>query len=156
MWYYKEKEFTQDDVGDWIGFVYEITELSTGKKYIGKKIFQNIKKKPPLKGKKRKRIERVPSDWMAYYGSNDELKALVLKDGPEGFKREILHLCASKSEMGYIEAKLHFQYDVLLREDYFNGWISCRINSNQIKALMKSHQFLSSQPPVPCAKSQTP
>ena len=38
MWLYNDKEFTTAPE-DCQGFVYEITELSTGKKYIGKKFF---------------------------------------------------------------------------------------------------------------------
>ena len=36
-WYYKGSAFTTDDINDLFGFVYRITNLSTGKQYIGRK-----------------------------------------------------------------------------------------------------------------------
>ena len=45
MWYYEDFPFAPDD--EWLepyqGFVYQITEVDTGKKYIGKKFFGNPK-----------------------------------------------------------------------------------------------------------------
>ena len=38
-WYYKGTAFTSDDIGDFFGYVYLITNKSTGKKYIGRKYF---------------------------------------------------------------------------------------------------------------------
>ena len=41
-WYYKGTA-TSDDIGDFFGYVYLITNKSTGKKYIGRKYFmQNV------------------------------------------------------------------------------------------------------------------
>ena len=53
MWLYKGKEFTSDMIDDNFGFVYEISDLDNGKKYIGKKWFWSTRKRPPLKGKTR-------------------------------------------------------------------------------------------------------
>ncbi len=36
-WYYKGTAFTSDDIGDFFGFVYRITNLQSGKQYIGRK-----------------------------------------------------------------------------------------------------------------------
>ena len=33
-WYYKGTTFTSDDIGDFFGYVYLITNKTTGKKYI--------------------------------------------------------------------------------------------------------------------------
>ena len=38
MWYYQGKEYTETPE-EYQGFVYEILELDTGKRYIGKKFF---------------------------------------------------------------------------------------------------------------------
>jgi len=134
-WYYNDKEFTEDDIGDYLGFVYRITELSTGRFYLGKKIFWNRVAKPPLKGKKRRRISRKASDWKDYYGSGPEIKKLVEQNGKAAYKREILRLCSTKSEMGYYESKLIFETDALLRDDSINEWISCRITKGQLNAI---------------------
>ena len=37
-WLYNGEEYKGEDIADWTGFVYLITNLATGKKYIGKKL----------------------------------------------------------------------------------------------------------------------
>lgn len=133
-WLYNDEEFNpeQSFLEDFQGFVYMITELDTGKKYIGKKFFWKPKTLPVTKTRKRKVKTRVQSDWVKYYGSNMELKQLVKEQGGGGYKREILHLCKTKGECSYYEAKLQFEYDVLLREDFYNEFIGCKIHSKHI------------------------
>lgn len=136
MWYYKDKEFTSEDIGDYIGFVYIITDLVAAKKYLGKKTLVSKRKLPPLKGKTRRRTKLVESDWQTYYGSNDEIKLLVENQGGDRFHREIIHLCKTKGEMSYMEAKLQFDYDVLLKPDeWYNGIIQCRVNRSHVRDL---------------------
>lgn len=131
MWYYKDKVFESSDIGNWYGFVYEITD-PYGKKYIGKKKFKSKKTRPPLKGKKRKRITYVESDWQEYWGSSAEVKLLV-ESGTKNWKREILVLCSSSGEMSYWESKLQFEKDVLLKPDeYYNAFIGCKIHRNHV------------------------
>lgn len=137
MWYYNDKEFTSADIGDNIGFVYVITDLSNGKKYVGKKTLMSKRKLPPLKGKLRRRTKIVESDWRSYFGSSDEVKALVEEHGPENFKREILHLCKSKGEMSYLELKEQMEREVLLNDDYYNGIIQVKIHRSHVKSLKK-------------------
>ena len=129
-WIYKEEEFTEDKIGDHYGFVYLITNLSSGKKYIGKKFFYSSKTKQ-VKGKK-KRI-KVPSDWQSYYGSNTELQKDVIMLGEKSFKREILHLCKTKGWCSYYETKEQFVNDVLLKDDFYNNWIMCRVRKTHLK-----------------------
>jgi hypothetical protein len=109
------------------GFVYLITNLKTGRKYLGKKFFWKIKKAPPLKGKKNKRLTRVESDWRNYWGSSAELLEDIKKLGTKYFKREILDYYATRWECAYYEAKYQFYYEVLLKRDYYNGIINCRL-----------------------------
>jgi hypothetical protein len=135
MWYYENVEFTSEMIEDCVGFVYVISELSSSKKYVGKKLFKSKRKLPPLKGKTRKRTVIKESDWMDYYGSSDEVKALVETLGASNFHREILHLCMSKGEMSYLEAKEQFDRDVLLSSEYYNGIINCKIHRNHVKRL---------------------
>ena len=127
MWIYQGKEFTSEDIGDHVAFVYEITNLINGRKYLGKKRFQKTPTKPPLKGKLRKRRVRTESDWKTYFGSNDELNEDVKKHGAENFKREILRLCENLTEASYWEAKHQFDSDALLSEDYYNAWIAVKV-----------------------------
>lgn len=131
-WYYKGKEFTEKDIDNNKGFIYEITEISTGRKYIGQKVFFNKVAKKPLKGKTRRRISQKQSDWLEYFGSNEELKQKVNGDTVNDYHREILRLCEAKSEMNYWEAFEIFTRHALLKDEYFNSWVSTRINKNQL------------------------
>ena len=131
-WLYKEEIFTEEEIKENYGFVYCITNLTTNKKYIGKKFFYSSKTKQ-VKGKK-KRI-KAPSDWMTYYGSNAELLNDVKQNGKESFKREIIHLCKTKGECGYLEAKEQFMQCVLENDDYYNTWIMVRVRKSHIKGL---------------------
>lgn len=134
MWYHNNKEFnlTEDELSEYVGFVYLITERDTGKKYVGKKFFWATRRLPPLKGQKRKRTVKKQSDWMDYYGSSETLKILVEHKGGEAYYREILHLCKTKGECSYLEAKEQFDRDVLLRDDYYNAFIGCKIHAKHL------------------------
>jgi hypothetical protein len=69
---------------------------------------------------------------MKYYGSSQELKEAVAQRGADNYKREILKLCLTKGECSYYEAKLQFEYDVLLRDDYYNAFIGCKIHAKHL------------------------
>ena len=131
MWVYNDKEFNETPE-EFQGFVYMVTEKDTGKKYIGKKFFWKPKTLPVTKSRKRRVRTRVESDWRTYYGSNKEVQNLVESKGKENYKREILKLCKSKGECSYYEAKLQFQYDVLLSNEFYNEFIGCKIHSKHI------------------------
>jgi hypothetical protein len=137
MWTLDNKPFTTKDVpSEAIGFIYCITDTVNQKQYIGKKIFYNTIKRNPLKGKKRKRVSKVDSDWESYFGSNDEFKEIVEKTEDKSvFKREILFLCRNKTEMSYLETREHFLRGVLLSDMYYNGWITCKITKRGLDGL---------------------
>lgn len=130
-WYYKDNEYTGEDIQDWSGFVYLITNLATGKRYIGKKLFW-FSKQRVVKGKKKR--TKVESDWREYYSSSEDLKADVDKMGKSMFRREILHFCLNKGSTSYYEAKEQFLNEVLENPDkWYNGQIQCRIHRSHIK-----------------------
>ena len=118
------------------GFVYLITNTTTGQKYVGKKLAKFKTTKPPLKGKKNKRRGYKESDWRDYWGSSDTLNADVVNLGPENFTREILYYCTSRGEMSYLEAREQFDRKVLETDEYYNGIINVRVGSS--KALIES------------------
>ena len=133
-WLFEDTVFDPEEsfLEDYQGFVYIITELTTGKKYIGKKFFWKPKTLPVTKTRKRKVKTRAISDWKKYFGSSQEVKTLVEEKGAENFRREILKLCRTKGECSYYEAKLQFEYDVLLREDFYNAFIGCKIHAKHL------------------------
>lgn len=133
-WIYNNNIFTENDIDNNYGFVYIITNDITNRKYIGKKLFWSSKTKQVNKKKKK---FKVPSDWQDYYGSNEELKRDIEKYGKEKFTRTILHLCKSKGECSYLEAKEQFVHNVIESDEYYNGWIMVRVSSTHIKDLIE-------------------
>jgi len=139
FWSYEGKIVEEIPEG-YIGFVYIITNLQTGQKYIGKKLAQFRKTRPPLKGKRLKRRSVIESDWRDYWGSSDRLNADVQALGEENFTREILYLCKSKAEMSYLEAREQFERRVLESDDYYNGIINVRVGgSNILRQRLQEH-----------------
>lgn len=130
----------QSDFGHWtvlpsivpegfFGFIYRITNLETGRCYIGKKQARTIKKLRPLKGQKRGRRKEVETDWKSYTGSSNELNSDISTLGKDKFKFEIIKFCSCKWELSYQEASLQFEERVLLNPDkYYNSIINLRIN----------------------------
>ena len=136
-WYYQDT-IIEELPEDCVGFVYLITNVTSGRKYIGKKLakfsktsYKVVKLKNGTKKKKKIR-SKIDSDWREYYGSNLELNVDVLKLGKENFKREVLYYCKSKSECSYIEAREQFTHKVLESKDYYNGQISVRVHGSHI------------------------
>ena len=138
MWTYNS-EIVESLPDDCVGFVYNITNLTTGRQYIGKKLAKFSKtsyKTVTLKNgtKKKKKIKsKIDSDWMEYYGSSIELNKDVESLGKDNFTREILFFCKSKAECSYIEAREQFGRKVLESDDYYNGQISVRVHGSHIK-----------------------
>ena len=109
-WTYQGSTFSSDDINSFFGFVYRITNLQTGKQYIGRKYF--VQKRKPRTGTSKRRVTSE-SDWKKYYGSSPELKADVKQFGRENFKREILSLHKSLGKVNYEETKQLFLNNVL-------------------------------------------
>lgn len=123
---------------DCVGFVYLITNKTTQRKYIGKKLakfskttYKTVTQKNGIK-KKKKIKSKIDSDWMEYYGSSIELNKDVEILGKENFAREILYFCKSKAECSYVEAREQFTRRVLESTDYYNGQISVRVHGSHI------------------------
>jgi hypothetical protein len=134
-WTYLGKPFESEDINEYYGFIYRITNTINGYDYVGRKYFTTIKKRPPLKGKKHKRRETIETDWKEYWGSSPRLQADIDALGRDKFTREIIYLCSSRGETNYMEAYYQFKEDVLLRENNYNGIIQIRLGKNSVKDL---------------------
>lgn len=91
------------DPENYFGFVYLITNLKTGKGYIGKKQYYSYKKS--------KRVKEMP--WRSYTGSSKALNADIKEYGKGNFSFVILHQCVSRGALTYTEANLQHKMDVL-------------------------------------------
>ena len=135
-WTYLGKAFESEDISEYYGFIYRITNTVNGYDYIGRKYFTTIKKRPPLKGKKNKRRETVETDWKDYWGSSARLVEDMTRLGKDKFTREIIHLCKSRGETNYMEAYYQFKEGVLLKENNYNGIIQIKLGKGSVKDLI--------------------
>jgi hypothetical protein len=110
-----------------IGFVYLITCVKTNKKYIGKKLLENKKKRKPLKGRVNLRHYKVESGWKEYTGSSPKLNADIKKLGKENFQFDILEFFSSKLLLAYHETKTIIDHNALFSENYYNEVCNIRI-----------------------------
>ena len=112
------------------GFVYMTTHKPTGKSYIGKKVLFHNKKQKIGKRELEKLqgvVGRRPSyklvvkesDWKTYYGSQTDIKKLLLEGKKDEFERTILRMCPDKKSMTYYEVKYQMIYQVLEKPDEF-------------------------------------
>lgn len=131
MWTYQDKEYDTTPE-EYQGFVYKITELDTGKKYIGKKFFWAPKTLPVTKTRKRKIKTKVESDWKTYFGSSKEVLEQVKLKGENLYKREILRLCKTKGDCSYWELYEQMVNHVLLDETYYNAFVGAKIHSKHV------------------------
>lgn len=128
MWYFKNEQFTPEMVTDkMFGFVYVITELSSGKKYIGQKQFWS--KKPKVTNGKKKMI-KCSSDWVDYMSSSEYLKVL----DPSLVTKEILYITMSKGQSNYVETMLQMDFRVLEKPDvWLNKIMNFRCHHTHVK-----------------------
>jgi len=132
-WTYQGTTFTSNDINDFFGYVYRITNLQSGKQYIGRKYF--VQKRKPRGGKRRVTSE---SDWKKYYGSSEELKADVRRLGKSAFKREIISLHKTLGKVNYEETRQLFINNVLTESK--NGE-PAYYNSNILGRYMRKDYF---------------
>jgi hypothetical protein len=129
-WIYQNSELKEIPEG-YFGFIYIITNLKTGRKYIGKKQFSSYRSKK-VKGKKNRKRFVLESDWKDYWGSCKELLEEIKLIGSDSFKREIIKLCKTRGELTYSEVELQIKSDVLSALDtegrrlYYNSNILSR------------------------------
>lgn len=115
------------------GIIYKITSNITGKYYIGKKQLWSTTKRPPLKGKTRKRKVTKPSDYQSYYGSSEEFKKEIEQYGKDNFTREVLAITSCKWDASYKELLWQIKLGVISSDEYYNGIINVRLPKMPLK-----------------------
>jgi len=131
MWTYLGKPVASHDdlLPGCTDFVYWIT-FTNGKHYIGKKTVRSVRKKPPLKGKKRNRRVLTNIPFIKYVGSSEAVEGLLPAS------KEILYQCSTKKAATYLETALMFHHDVLFDPAFLNQNISGTFFDNDLKGLL--------------------
>tara|TARA_R110000868_G_scaffold119343_7_gene316168 strand:- start:1723 stop:2172 length:450 start_codon:yes stop_codon:yes gene_type:complete len=138
MWLYQNKEIKEltDMPEGSFGFIYEVTHLPSGKKYLGRKQLISVTKK--VLGKKelalitdkrasKKKTVIKETDWKTYHGSHPEIKQLIKEKKQSEFTREILIFVPTKKQLTYYEDKYLYTKGVIEPGSiYFNDNISGR------------------------------
>jgi len=134
-WLYQGLEFTSEMIKHYQGFVYLLENTDNGRKYIGKKFFIKPKVLPKTKKRPRRVRTKVESDWKDYYGSNEQLQLDIDSGNGRGkmaIVRTILRLCETKGECSYYEIKEQLAVDALLKEEYYNSFLGCKIHRRHL------------------------
>ena len=139
MWIYQDKEIkelTDMPEPQPFGFIYEVTHIPSGRKYIGRKQLISVtrkalgKKELALQTDKRlskKKTVIKETDWKTYYGSHPEIKQMIKDKKHLEFKREILRFVSTKKQLTYFEDKYLYVNGVIEPGSvYINDSISGR------------------------------
>ena len=81
-------KLTEEAIGEYLGFIYCVEEISTGRKYYGRKQFWN-----------KKRGSWYESDWRFYKGSSEGLRTQITNSPISNFRFTILSVFKSKTGM---------------------------------------------------------
>ena len=139
-WLFEGSPFLSEDINDLYGFVYCITNTLTGKRYIGRKYFYQLRK--PRGGGRRVKSE---SDWKKYYGSSAELTADRKEFGNLIFKRDIISLHKSKGLTNFEETRQLFLNNVLT--EAMSDGTPAFYNSNILGRYMRKDYFKTDHTP---------
>jgi hypothetical protein len=131
MWEYHGREInSHDDLHpDCTDIVYCIT-YEEDRTYIGKKAVRAIRRKPPLKGKKRNRLIMTNLPFVKYQGSHNQAEYLT------AVKKEILYQCRGRKAATYLECGLLFEHHAIFRDSYINENISGTFFANSLDGLI--------------------
>ncbi len=129
-WLYKGKKLLEAPEG-YFGFIYQITNLKSGKKYIGRKYFGSTRR-VKVKGKTRRKVIRKDSNWKEYTGSSKELNKDIKALGKLHFCYKILILGRTKGQVNYLEENIHHRFHVASNNNYYNDCIGPRRFGNVV------------------------
>lgn len=100
------------DPEDWFGFIYRIIEKSSGREYIGKKQFFNIRRHAVV-GKKNKKKIIKESNWRTYTSSSTHLNQAIEETGIDNYEFFIESLHKTRGSLFYAEVQAQIFEDVL-------------------------------------------
>lgn len=131
MWKYRGKWINshEDLHPDCTDFVYVI-EYSNQKKYIGKKAVRAIRRKPPLKGKKRNRLIMTNLPFVKYQGSFDGAELLT------PISKLIVFQCSKRKASTYLEMELMVEHMVIFEPEYINENIAGTFFKDSLDGLL--------------------
>lgn len=110
-----------------LGFVYRVTEISTGRWYVGKRQMVS-NPKDTRKGARKGSRRRKENDWRKYKTSSTAIVELCEEHGESHFDWEILSFHNSKSMLAWIELGHQVRGDCLRNEMSFNGIVNIRLS----------------------------
>lgn len=127
----KEVKTIADCEPNALGFIYEITNLKNGKKYLGRKTVL----KPKYTSGVNKGKHKGFYPFQSYNGSSKTL----LEDIKSGHKysKEILMWCFTKAEMTYYESRAIYCSNSLISDDYYNFWCKSTVYSKHLNSAKK-------------------
>lgn len=99
---------TCPDPDKFFGFIYTITDIRTGKAYVGRKQYHRWSKKKKVGN----------NDWEFYTGSNKQLNKDIKEHGKEHFAFVIVKNCYTRGQLTYLEANYQHKMDVLTKKDH--------------------------------------
>jgi hypothetical protein len=87
-----------------------------------------VEKRPPLKGKVRKRKIVKQTDWRTYTSSCNTLKFEILQRDKSEFDFEILHFVDCKWMLSYVELWYQMHYKAMFTDESYNGIVNVRLS----------------------------
>ena len=129
-WLYRGSLLNDEDIPlKAAGFVYMLTYLPTGQRYVGRKLLT----KSHTRQKNKKIIRsRVESDWRDYWSSSPDIKLLIESEGTDNFVREVLMFADTKGQLNYLEERLLYSIGALESEFWLNGNIRAKMFKRNI------------------------
>jgi hypothetical protein len=126
-WTYKNIELLDEMIPPKAqGFIYILTYVPTGQRYIGRKLLTKAHRRQKDKKIIRSRIE---SDWKTYWSSSPEILSIIASEGTDNFIREVLVFADTKGQLNYLEECLQYTLGVLESDK----WLNSNIRSKSYK-----------------------
>jgi hypothetical protein len=96
------------DTTEWFGFIYKVTFLLSGEKYVGKKSFHRTTRTGRIVG---------PSNWRKYGTSCDKIHDILTHYGHHVLAWEIVMLCPTRAMMSHAESNIIQKADAITAVD---------------------------------------